>query len=148
MLGGEITVDAATTEANPVGACRPITPEENALSDKTAWLPVYDGRHTLFLNPPGGDRGKLIRKFWDRWNVESRKFTAAVWVDFNLDHLRFIQVKTEDLLVIPRKRIGFVDPRTGKEKKGAQTGAFLIFRGTKVNAPIVFPDSEYLRIQA
>lgn len=153
-LGGYITLDAATTADNPVGAHFGVTAHLDALSP-TPWLwwanmESFSGTHkTLFLNPPGERSGKLVRRFWARWHAESRLFHAAVWVDFNLDHLRFIERVPGDCLIVPRKRMAFVDPATGQERRGAQVGGFLLFRGffgTTAESSIakLFPEPEFL----
>jgi len=160
MLGGTISLDAASSaEANKViKADRFYDITANALAQR--WdhdTPYWDFRHsngkpTLFLNPPGERSGKLIRQFWSHWDHHSASghFYASVWVDFNLDHLRFIRRVPGDILIIPRKRLAFKDPATGKVKKGAQIGGFLLFRGawgcsdSSIPRTIQWPDSEYL----
>lgn len=134
-LGGEISLDAATVASNPVGALDIITQKHDALAEKP-WLEYTRQpggqlweKPTLFLNPPGEKTGKLIRRFWQRWNEESPRFHASVWVDFNLDHLRFIERLPGDCLIIPRKRMAFVRLETGLEVSGAQIGGFILFRG-------------------
>lgn len=150
-LGGYITLDAAASTDN-------VEPDffysaaEDALEQ--SWLSdVKFGRFTsptLFLNPPGERSGKLIRRFWAKWDAESRGFHASVWVDFNLDHLRFIKRTGDDCLIIPRKRMAFVDPLTGKERKGAQIGGFILFRGYYGCSPDhpgiseLFPEPDFL----
>lgn len=147
-LGGYISLDAANDVSNPTGAADFLSANDDALARPTWWGLVQGQRQpTLFLNPPGERSGKLIRRFWARWNYESAHFHAAVWVDFNLDHLRFIELGVTDTLVIPRKRMAFVDPTTGKERKGAQIGGFLLFRGAYREMDIHFPDNEYLHVR-
>jgi phage N-6-adenine-methyltransferase len=148
-LGGYITLDAAASDQNTVGEfC--FTKARSALEH--SWHAEVAGldRPTVFLNPPGERSGKLIRQFWDRWNCASKRFHAACWVDFNLDHLRFITRVPADVLIIPRKRLAFVDPATGLERKGAQIGGFILFRGHWAigggpnGKPALFPERDYL----
>jgi phage N-6-adenine-methyltransferase len=149
-LGGYITLDAATSEANNMGAEQYFTAADDALTFQWACsVAPVERPPTLFLNPPGEKSGKLIRAFWRLWDRESRLFHAAVWVDFNLDHLRFLKRVQGDCLVIPRKRMAFVDPLTGLERKGAQIGGFIYFRGayglTKENSvTALFPEPSFL----
>lgn len=148
-LGGYISLDAATSRSNPVGADESYTPMENALGG-WPWHQMEEiptRPPTLFLNPPGERSGKLVREFWRRWDFESTKFHAAVWVDFNLDHLRFISTMPGDSLVIPRKRIAWVDPATQQPRKGAQIGGFLLFRGNYNSMATLFPPYEYVVIR-
>lgn len=142
-----ISLDAATSADNPVGADRIITAEMDALNPATPWWRgPPDDYDTLFLNPPGEKTGKLIRRFWKRWSVESWRFRAAIWVDFNLDHLRFIEATDADRLLIPRKRLAFVDPLTGLARKGAQIGGFILCRGRCLELESWFPETEYLHL--
>ncbi len=158
-LGGYISLDAASSpQANETVKARCfLSPEVDAL--ETTWdaWERYHGdkvsRPTLFLNPPGERSGKLIRKFWAEWDYYYSVcgyFYASVWVDFNLDHLRFIHRVQGDCLIIPRKRMAFVDPTTGKEKKGAQIGGFILFRGgfglesEEASISRLFPKEDFL----
>jgi hypothetical protein len=133
-LGGYITLDAATSASNNVGALVGITAEDDALGPKP-WLEYASARGypgsepTLFLNPPGEKSGKLIRLFWERYNNERADFYSSIWVDFNLDHLRFIKPARHRRLFVPAKRLAFTDPATGLERKGAQIGGFLVCDG-------------------
>lgn len=158
-LGGYITLDAATDENN-VKAMHTITAEDDALDGVGSWamwcergMALSDPTRTLFLNPPGEKTGKLIRRFWERWDAESANFYASVWVDFNLDHLRFIKRQPADCLIIPRKRMAFVDPLTGKERTGAQIGGFILFRGYYQlgggpnGKPALFPEPDFLTMR-
>lgn len=144
MLGGYITLDAATSPDNPVGASTFFTAEQSAFDRTWDTAAAHSLRPTLFLNPPGERTGKLIRRFWAEWHYYStRFFRASCWVDFNLDHLRFIERVPGDVLIVPRKRLAFVDPATGLERKGAQIGGFILFRGWWTLS-VEWPDREYL----
>ncbi len=148
-LGGYISVDAATSADNPVKADRFYTAADDALGHLWDAENADLVRPTLFLNPPGSRSGKLIRDFWKCWDLYSRVFFhASVWVDFNLDHLRFIERVQGDCLIIPRKRIAFVDPLLGAERRGAPIGGFLLFRGYYGTengiANDLFPEPDFL----
>lgn len=139
-MGGTIDVDAATTTGNPVGATSIITAQIDALSQWTDW--DCDNK-SLFLNPPGSKDGKLVRCFWSRWDVESKRARCASWVGFNLDQLRFVVKGPSDCLIIPRKRVAYVNPQTGLEVKGAQIGSFILLRGKYRGVGDLFPASEF-----
>jgi phage N-6-adenine-methyltransferase len=145
-LGGYITLDAAATDENKLGQYW-FTQERSALDNSWAYEVIKAHRPTLFLNPPGERSGKLIRAFWNRWEAESECFYASVWVDFNLDHLRFVRRVPRDCLIVPRFRMAFVDPATGRERKGAQLGGFLLFRGAYQRVDQLFPANQFLVMQ-
>lgn len=132
-LGGNIDLDAASSKrANEViRAQRFISKEEDALVKSTSWDPIHD-RSSLFLNPPGSRDGKLIRAFWGRWNVESWKHYRSCWLDFNLDHLRFVD---HGWLVIPKQRIRYLHPTTLLPGNAPTIGSFMLFRGQANLAP-------------
>lgn len=135
---GTINTDAATTPDNPVLATYPITEDMDALDPETQWYDYKPGPQTLFLNPPGGNRGRTVRAFWERFNEESRKFYASCWVGFNLDQLRFVH---DGWLVIPKKRIRYIDPVTGSVGASSpQIGSFLLLRGQASLAPFDTPE--------
>lgn len=142
-LGGYITLDAAASNENKLGKFF-FTKERSALENSWGYEAQNAWRPTLFCNPPGEKTGKLIRAFWNRWNVESECFHASVWVDFNLDHLRFLERVPRDYLIVPRKRMAFVDPATGEERKGAQIGGFIYFRGAVRGLDSLFNPREFL----
>lgn len=64
----------------------------------------------VFLNPPG----RLTRQFWEKlvneWELGN--VAEAIWVGFNMDHLRYLgesrRWPLEFPTLIPRKRIRFV----------------------------------------
>ncbi len=145
-LGGSITLDAAATDKNKLGT-HWFTKERSALQNSWSFEVMKQHRPTLFLNPPGEKTGKLIRDFWYHWNNESQCFWSSVWVDFNLDHLRFIERVPRDCLIIPRKRMAFTDPVTGLDRKGAQIGGFIMFRGMYQNIENLFPRQHFLVMQ-
>ncbi len=142
-LGGYITLDAAASDENKLGQAW-FTQERSALENSWAYEVHKAHRPTLFCNPPGEKTGKLIRAFWNRWNYESEAFYASVWVDFNLDHLRFLERVPRDCLIVPRRRMAFIDPSTGLKRKGAQIGGFIYFRGAYRDVCKLFPANEFL----
>lgn len=153
VLGGHISFDPCASPleyGDTVGAMSKVYRAGDALTQH--WVRcarcgiAADYPPTMLCNPPGDRSGKLVRAFWDRFDLFSPGFAAAVWVDFNLDHLRFITTARHDKLVIPRKRIAFVDPATGKERRGAQIGGFLLFRGQTQFLHRTFPADEYLHL--
>lgn len=161
-LGGHVSLDPCAGIGpggqNNVGAYSAIYKAGDGLSYDWLRLAIKQQEFfgivpTLFVNPPGERSGKLVRRFWAKWNAESRKFHASVWVDFNLDHLRFITRVPADALIIPRKRLAFVDPVTGKERRGAQIGGFLLFRGYYAlgggpnGMPALFPEPDFLTMR-
>ena len=76
-------------------------------------LQQWNGR--LFVNPPSGERGGLVKAFWDKLmdDYASRKVQAAIWVGFSIDQLQTLQNTTYGgplrfPVCIPRQRIQFV----------------------------------------
>jgi hypothetical protein len=76
-LGGYISLDAATSDANNVGADSYLTAEDGKTNGALEfnWAQWFHDHGppqkapTLFLNPPGEKTGKLIRRFWRLWHT-------------------------------------------------------------------------------
>lgn len=130
-LGGAITLDAASHEqANvAVKAKRILTKEQNAL--KLSWVPAFKpgARPTLFLNPPGDLSGQTVREFWKKFRIYGPTFWAACWLGFNLDQLRFVDRLPGSRLVIPQKRIAYINPESGLPGVAPTIGSYLYFLG-------------------
>lgn len=85
----------------------------------------WSGR--LFVNPPSGDRGGLVKAFWDKLmhHYAQREIQAAIWVGFSIDQLQTLQNTTfggplRFPICIPRQRIQFVKSM----EQPAQQGLF------------------------
>lgn len=115
---GRFDLDPASSEqANEVvKADRYFTAEQDGL--KQDWY----GR--VFLNPPG----RLTVKFWRKLQADWRdcRVDAAVWVGFNLDHLRYLNPSPLNFTTcIPRHRIAFVDPADPDREQRPSAGNYI-----------------------
>lgn len=109
VMGG-IDLDPATSEEfqQVVQAERYYTRQDDGLRR------LWSGR--VFLNPPSGENGSLVKRFWDAlvelWHYE--EVTEAIWVGFSIDQLQTLQntsyggpLSRKFPLCIPRQRLRF-----------------------------------------
>lgn len=106
---GRIDLDPASSVIfnDNVKAEKFFTKECNGLSQD--WY----GR--MFVNPPSGDRGGLVKAFWDKLMFEyaERKVQSAIWIGFSIDQLQTLQNTffggpLQFPICIPRQRLQFV----------------------------------------
>ena len=124
---GEITTDPATSEiANRVVKARvtfTIADPEQAFRDP------WPG--CVFLNPPGGDQGRNVKRFWERLIDQYRAGIActAFYVGFSLEQLLQLQNTTckycplDFPIIYPRRRVSYFAP-DGTEEKQPTHGSF------------------------
>ncbi len=84
---------------------RVLSPHDGGLCASLPWF----GR--MYVNPPGG---RDVRRWWDRLLAEWIQGTVeqAVFMGFNIEHLRTGQHALEFPLCIPAKRLEFINPHT------------------------------------
>lgn len=81
----------------------------------------------LFVNPPSGERGGLVKAFWDKLMRDyiNNYVQEAIWVGFSIDQLQTLQNTSHGgplqfPICIPRQRIQFVKSM----EQPAQQGLF------------------------
>lgn len=127
---GEIDLDPASDSvANRiVGAKRFITKEENGL------LQEWAGK--VFLNPPGGKRGKesLTKLFWDKLSRSfvDGKVEEAIFMCFSIEALQSTQSCKYPIMdypfCVPAKRISFVNS-LGEEQRDPSHSNAIVYLG-------------------
>ena len=107
VLGG-IDLDPASSAVfnEIVRADKLFTKEDDGLAQE------WSGR--VFLNPPSGDGGKLVKRFWEKLNDEYYlgSVTSAIWIGFSIDQLQTLQNCSwygplVHAICVPRKRLQF-----------------------------------------
>jgi hypothetical protein len=103
---GTIDLDPASClAANEIVKANKIyTKEQDGLS--------LDWSGNVFLNPPGEEKGQLIKKFWGKAVTHaSRGEASVIWIGFNSNQLYTLQEFTDNPLrfptCFPKKRIRF-----------------------------------------
>lgn len=101
---------------------------------RALWTPTpgrawdYANEHNLpplYVNHPGG-RGQA-QLWWDRFREHSWYSPGAIWCGFNLEQLRTLDpspLQLDGWLVVPRKRIAYIDGRTGERAKSPSQATF------------------------
>jgi hypothetical protein len=122
---GAIDLDPMShAQANlTVKATRFYTVEEDGL--RQPWA----GR--IFLNPPGGERGRLVSASWRRliWHWERGLIEQAIWIGYSLEQLQTLQVSHPSFtpldcpLCVPFRRISFVENDAQKSARIARLQA-------------------------
>lgn len=79
----------------------------------------------VYCNPPGCNSVKSVKSWWSKGVKEYQLASVSklVWCFFNNEHLRHVNPspwRLDGYMVIPRKRIGFISPETGKVQRGAR----------------------------
>ena len=108
---GEIDLDPASSVMfNEVVKARSIyTKTEDGL--KQPW------KGQVFLNPPSGEEGKLVKRFWEKLMHDWKEglVTEAIWIGFSIDQMQTLQttspggpIKNDFPVCVPRSRIQFL----------------------------------------
>lgn len=156
-LMGHIDLDpASSVEFNKrVKADRIFTEADNGLVQawtKTPRAFEHINASRTFLNPPG----RLTKEFWakliEEW--QAGRVAEAVWIGFNLDHLRYLAESELWPLsfptLIPRKRIhfSFEDGTVSKRPSAANYITYLPPVGGRAFARAKFKEvfSQYGRV--
>lgn len=118
VLGG-IDLDPASSAVfnEFVKAERFYTKEDDGLSQP------WSGR--VFLNPPSGDNGKLVKAFWERLTDEyfRREVESAIYIGFSIDQLQTLQNTQyggplQLPICVPSKRLQFVTALEAPTQQG------------------------------
>jgi hypothetical protein len=86
----------------------------------------------VFINPPGGNRGRNVKIFWERLVAQYRAgiCTTAFYVGFSLEQLGSLQntqapyCPLDFPIIYPRRRISYMSPE-GQEEGQPTHGSFL-----------------------
>lgn len=134
--GGGIDLDPASSwEFNKrVRAKHIFTEKDNGLNtDWCQWWSRFPSAPSrVFLNPPG----RLVNEFWAKLmtEYEAGHVSSALWVGFNLDHLRYLSEHKkwppDFSTMIPRKRGKFVS-EAGVEGSRPSCANYLTFVGSQ-----------------
>lgn len=79
----------------------------------------------VYCNPPGSNSSASVKKWWNKARSEwtAGRLQKLVWCFFNYEATYAVDPSPWELrgwMVMPRRRIGFVNAATGKVQKGAR----------------------------
>lgn len=83
---------------------------------------TVDWKARVYVNPPGANSVKSIKPWWEKHILERNQgfCNRLIWCFFNCEATRILDPSPFDMsgeFVVPKKRVAFIHPTTGKVVK-------------------------------